>query len=119
MVCVWIEDDFLFSPTNIAKIKAESMQVARGPPTYAIVNLGLGDEVNVVHSRKIDFLLQKFSDFEILHPLDITLARAYLALTKRVFNRQDRIFVGKANSTQVCPTCVIQTVASVNALIHA
>lgn len=117
VVCVWIEDDFSLSPANIGKIEAEAMQIATSPAKHSIVSLGLGDEVNVIDARKLDNVLHHFSNFEISKPLDHTLGTAQLGVAKRVFTKEDRIFVGKTSSTLVCPTCKIQTVSSINAQI--
>lgn len=118
VVCVWIEDDFLLSPANIAKIEAEAMRIATRPAKYSIVNLGLYNEVNVIDARKLDSAFNYFRNFKISQPLDHTIWKLKLGVAKRVFNKEDRIFVGKTFSTLVCPTCQIQTVSSVNALIH-
>ena len=118
VVCVCIEDDFLLSPVNIAKIEAEAMHIATSPAKHSIVNLGLHNEVNVIDARKLDSALRYFWNFKISQPLDHTIWKSKLGVAKRVFNKEDRIFVGKTSSTLVCPTCQIHTVSSVNALIR-
>lgn len=118
VVCVWIEDDFLLSPANIAKIEAEAMRIATSPAKYSIVNLGLYNEVNVIDARKLESAFGYFRNLKISQPLDHTIWKSKLGVAKRVFNKEDHIFVGKTTSTLVCPMCQIETVSSVNALIR-
>ena len=119
IACVWIEDDFKLSAQNIQKIESQALKIAhtRGN-TYAVTSLGFGDEVNIIDSRLIHLLFDRFHNFEIRKPLDITLRTTHLGTVNRIFDKHDRIFVGKETSTLVCPKCKLLSVQSVNKLIQ-
>ena len=120
VVCVWIEDDFKLSARNIHKIESQALKIAQTHDnTYAVTSLGLGDEVNIIDSRLIRLLFDRFHNFEIRKPLDITLRTTHLGKVNRVFDQHDRIFVGKETSTLVCPRCKLLSVQTVNQQIRA
>lgn len=119
VVCVWIEDDFKLSVHNIHKIESEAAHIAKSHDNrHAVISLGLGDEVNIIDGRLMHLLFHQFHNFEIRKPLDITLRTTHLGKVKRVFNKDDRIFVGKETSTLVCPRCELLSVHTVNQLIN-
>ena len=119
VVCVWIEDDFKLSAHNMEKIERQALSIAHTHHnTYAVTSLGLGDEVNIIDSRLIRLLLDRFHNFEIRKPLDITLRTTHLGTVNRIFDKHDRIFVGKETSSLVCPKCKLLSVQSVNKLIN-
>tara|TARA_B100001540_G_scaffold244487_1_gene219525 strand:- start:213 stop:887 length:675 start_codon:yes stop_codon:yes gene_type:complete len=119
VVCIWIEDDFKLSADNIHKIESEAANIAKtNNNRYAVISLGLGDEVNIIDSRLLHLLFNQFHNFEIRNPLDITLRTTHLGKVKRVFDKHDRIFVGKETSTLVCPRCELLSVQTVNQLIN-
>jgi hypothetical protein len=119
VVCVWIEDDFKLSAHNIHKIESEAANIAKtNNNKYAVISLGLGDEVNIIDSRLLHLLFNQFHNFEIRKPLDITLRTTHLGRVRRVFDKHDRMFIGKETSTLVCPTCKLISVKTVNQLIN-
>ena len=118
-MCVWVEDDFKLSPQNIRKIQTEALKIAETHSNrYPVTSLGLGDEVNIIDSRLIYQLFDRFHNFQIRQPLDITLrVETHLGKANRVFDKHDRIFVGKETSTLVCSTCELLRVQTVNELV--